>query len=810
MKTQQIAFVGGEIAPSLHGRIDLAKVQVGVAKAENMVILAHGGAGFRPGSIFIAETKDSSKESRLIPFQFSTTQAYMIEVGDYYMRIYMNSGQIIHTTSTTSAWATSTAYAQTAFVKHNDVIYRCLQGHTSGSTTEPGVGASWETYWIIDDVFEILTPYADDDIWWLHYTQSADTLFLACEGYAPRELTRSGHTVWTLSSYLFKDGPFLKINETDTTLTLSAVSGSTGLKGESVDVTASASLFVAGDVGRWIKIKYSRPESLLYSGSYDINAEWTSTAWTVDGPFRIRYKFDSTDEQSTARYVEVSFDGGTTWEQYESLDNVSSYTELIGELRSEDYNDAVIKMRFHAMGGTPVFKWNVYSSREDRYALLKITSVTSGTVVRAEVMKTATYLGKPTKLWYLGAWGDTPGYPGVCMFFQGRLGWGRTTTEPQTVWLSKSNDFDKFGTSVPLTDEDAITLSLASLQVNAVQSMAPLKSLLIFTTGTEWSVSSGTGDKPITPTASFPDAESNNGANDLQPLLVGKQALYLDYYGNVVRDIGYKLESDGQDGVNRSLLASHLLDGYTVYDWAFQQSPWSVAWCARNDGKLLGLTFMLEHDVWAWHQHDLGGDVESVATIKGTLGNELWMIVKRTVNGATKRYVERLAFESEVNYLDCAMWLTGPFTTKITGLTHLAGETVSMIADGTLYEDQVVNASGEISITGTLTNVLVGIPYTGEIRTLPQEYETKQGASMGDRRKVTEVILRLLSSRYGWVGPDTSHLNPIQETLTASYTGIVKITPDTVFDEYGQTSIVQDKPYPFKVLSLATRIEHAD
>lgn len=195
INTMQPSFTGGEFAPPLYYRTDLQKYSTGCKTLKNFIVHPHGGASNRPGLEYIDATKDSTKKSRLIPFEFSTEQAYVIEAGNLYFRYYKDGGQI-------------------------------LDGETA---------------------YEVETPYLEADLPLIKYTQSADVLFLVHPDYAPRTLTRTDHTDWTLANYTFNYGPYMRINATATTITLSGTSGS-------VTLTASAALFNAGHVGAWWKV----------------------------------------------------------------------------------------------------------------------------------------------------------------------------------------------------------------------------------------------------------------------------------------------------------------------------------------------------------------------------------------------------------------------------------------------------------------------------------------------------------------------------------------------------------------------------
>ena len=167
----QPSFARGELTPELHRRIDLSSYAIGAETVKNMIVLPRGGLQSRAGTKFLGETKTSSKKSRLIPFIYSTEQAYMLEFGNGYMRVWKDGGIVL-----------------------------------DGSS----------------NIYELVTPYTDSDIWNIKTEQSADVLYIVCEGFSPRKITRTGHAAWTIEECDFIGGPLMDENtDAGTTLTIS-------------------------------------------------------------------------------------------------------------------------------------------------------------------------------------------------------------------------------------------------------------------------------------------------------------------------------------------------------------------------------------------------------------------------------------------------------------------------------------------------------------------------------------------------------------------------------------------------------------
>ena len=755
-------FTAGELSPNMYGRTDIEKYYNGCMTMENFLVLPQGGAYRRPGSRYVAEVKTSSLFTRLVPFVFSTTQAYILEFGNLYMRVYYDGGQV-----------------------------------QSGST-----------------VYEVVTPYTTAQLPDLKFAQSADTLYIVHPSHEPRQLTRTAHTTWTLNTFDWENGPFMKDNDDDShTLTVSAYfPDSTGLYGETVTVTSSADVFTANDVGRWLKIRYTDPGTLINDGEYDPYLPgYIGGPWDVDGKFELLYLFsDYSDGSVSLRY---SVDGGTTYQDYMTFSAHTGTAKLTvtGELRSEDYNHVTPKLRFYANRNTHRFYWNLKKVREARTGYLKITAYTSAKEVRAKVYRRCSNLGIPTTNWALGAWGTVPGWPSSVTFHQGRLVFAGTTSEPSKVWMSVSDDYPNYDTGEGDEDSDAVGLTPIASEVNNVMWMASKGNLLIGTAGDEW-VFDGANITPTNP----PHArrETNFGSAKWQAVIANGYVVFVQDGEKIVRQVQYDYYSDTYFAIDLTAMSDHITgDGISYL--AYLKSPWSTIWTCRDDGELIGLTYVPEHKVFAWHRHDLGGDVESVACIPG----EIWVVVKRTINGATVRYIERiLPWDGTLNnsvFMDCAAEYSGTATATITGLSYLEGETVGIISNGKYVGTKVVS-SGSITLDATTTHAWVGLPYTSTLKTINIEHANPPGTSQGAKRRIVHAIARLVNTVGGKVGFNASDADDIEyddegnpnvstPELFTGDTNPVLITTSSGRPQY--LTLVQDEPYPFSVSAVVLRME---
>jgi len=768
----QPSFNSGELSPRLGGRVDLEKYASGLDTCLNFKIHPHGGASRREGFRYIAETKTSAKESRLIPFEYSVSQAYMIEVGDEYLRFYMDGGQIV-APSSPDAWVTATDYIDGDFVTQAATVYRCVEGHTSGVFADDLTAGKW----VASTIYELQSPWTEDDLTYIRYAQTADIMYIVHPDYKPRKLTRTGHRDWTLTEVTFEWGPWRDINDSAITLNAGAVTG-TGIA-----LVASAAFFDADHVGAYFK---------MHSG----------------------YVLVTTVTDSTNAVCTV-------------IDDMTAHTA--------------------------------------------------------------------TTDWYESAWSDYRGWPHTVTFFEERLVFGGNDSQPQTLWFSKTTDYESFDISSPLVDTDACAYTLAADQVNVIRWLKSGKRLLIGTSGGEWWATGSTDNEAISPSSILVRRETTFGSEPVDPVLVGNAVLMAQKPGSKVREFAYQdYEYVGRDLI---VLSEHLFAQYSIIDMSYQQSPDQILWIVREDGALVALTYMPEHDVYGWHRHTTQGDFEAVATIPGDTQDELWVIVKRSVDDSDVRYVERLdpgftgASVDETLWVDCGLdyegdtmtitgitcadpvvvtgaanpfsdddtvqfvgvggttelngnrytvsngdgttfelqsdgvdvdgsgftaWTSGGTVRKvvstISGLSHLEGETVSVLGDGGHQPDKTV-ASGSISLSRPANSVQVGLSYTSDMKTMRAEHP--QRSMQGKIKRIYKAIIRVFNTVGFQAGKDADTLEEMlfrdgddyMGTPPDLYTGDKEFLFPEGYDTQGQVLIRQDAPLPLTVLAIIPEME---
>jgi len=801
----QNSFAGGEVSPAMYGRTDMAKYAVSVRALYNCYAHLHGGASNRPGTEFIAKSRyGGAKRCRVVGFEFSTEQAYELEFGDYYIRFYMDGGQIVTTDNMP---------------------------------------------------YEVSSPYPEAALEELTFTQSADTLFIFHPDYSTSMLTRTGHTLWTLSAFEFRGGPWLKANTTDTIITPSGTSGT-------VILTSSDNVFQAEHVGalwrlrhfleskkmwgtpnpgKWSAyVEYGQNNCVIYSGkAYFCLSGVTSATPPPNDPTHWEECSDNTSFEITV-YRSWSFVTNGWWKgkllvqqytdgQWKTIHNLTS-TENKNYSESGTVDEPT---RFRVTGesfqqtGTGeaydrgYFQFNTLAIEHEGWGV--ISSYTNEKQVELTVKKE---FGKAeaTKDWAEGAWSAVRGYPGCATFtHDDRMMFACTRYAPNTYWMSQTSDYSNLSTSLPETlDTDAITSPLVSRQVNQIRHMVAMGEVLALTSGSEWKIGPGPNGTAFTPTSVQARIQGYRGSSKVAPVIIGNRILYVQDMGATIRDLGYALDVDSYTGNDLSVLARHLFAGYQIVSIAYQQEPDSIVWMVRSDGILLSLTYLRDQDVWAWGRHETDGQFESVCAISGQDRTEIWFVVRREINGQAERYIERLAARSttpdtkEKFFVDSGLTYRGSPATKISGLEHLEGKTVSILADGNVLPQQVVT-EGKVILPVECQIAYIGLPYLAEIETLNVDFPAKDGTIQGRKKRIPKVTLRMENSRGAWVGPRREKMTEIKWRSTENYDEPIRLyTGDKEVEIYSEPTrdarlvIQQRDPLPLTVLAIMAVVEFED
>tara|TARA_R100001443_G_scaffold15093_2_gene24910 strand:- start:8596 stop:10968 length:2373 start_codon:yes stop_codon:yes gene_type:complete len=780
------SFTGGEITPRLSGRTGLAKYAEGLSDLTNFLVLPQGGVTRRPGTEFLGEVKDSDDETRLIPFQFKTSDTYILEFGDQIMRVYRNGQQVL------------------------TVSPKTLSAMTNAN---PGV----------------FTTSTD------HGLSNGDEIFLNIEGKAATYLPN------------LQNRNFRIANKTNTTFTL------TDLHGAAINTTSEGT-FSAGEtqtVDKIYEIATIYPKADLSGLNYVQSAD---TMYFVHSSYKI---------QTLTR----------------TANNAWAFSDF-------------------SVAGTP-----------------------------SPTINSANH------------------YPSVVTFFEQRLVFANTATNPQTLWFSKNGDYDNFAVG-SATADDALIYTIASNTVNEIRWMSATRVLTVGTAGGEFVVTTS-NEGPITPTTTLIRKYSNYGSATVAPVQVADVTLFLQRNGRKVREFKYVGDVDefGYQAPDMTILSEHITKG-GITEFAYQQEPDSIVWALRSDGTLLSMTYRREEQVVAWSKHVIGGVigtttvnvgsvtssfggktitlakgdgtsvtftsdppgttsatstlhfipvlndsnttatnlattinnhsdftatassaavtikssigqvvtatssddnnlrcasqtnavVESIATLPSSDGeDELYLIVKRTINGATKRYIERLksiefgTTTEEAFFCDSALTFPGPDawptpvdystarTTAMTGLWHLEGQIISITANGAAHAVRTVSG-GDVTLSYDSTLAVMGLGYNSNMKTLRLEAGSVDGTSQGKPKRLHGVTVRLLNTVGLDVGPNSSTLESVpfrDSSMAASeavplFTGDKEVEFTGTFYDNDTVFIRQTQALPLTVLAIYPRLTTFD
>jgi hypothetical protein len=455
------------------------------------------------------------------------------------------------------------------------------------------------------------------------------------------------------------------------------------------------------------------------------------------------------------------------------------------------------------------------------YAIRKLTR----TADNNWTFSTASITGSPSP-----ALNDTTNnYPSVVTFFEQRLVFGATNNNPQTLWFSKNGDYENFTTGTG--DDDALVYTIASNQVNAIRYLSATRVLTIGTTGGEY-VLTATSDGPVTPTTTLIRKYSNYGSAAVEPVQVADVTLFVQRGGRKVREFRYvgDINVSAYQAPDITIVAEHITAG-GLSAFAYQQEPDGVIWAVRADGTLLGVTYRREEEVVAWHKHLIGGEfsggqavVESIATLPSDTGeDELYMIVKRTINGVTKRYVEQMrpfnfgGVTTGAFFVDCGLRYEGTATGTLSGLYHLEGETVTVLANGATHPDREVTGGG-ITLAYNSTTAAVGYNYTSSMQTMRIEAGSADGTSQGKPKRIHAVTLRLLETVGIEVGNSSNENDRVffrdssmpMDQAVPLFTGDKDIEFPGGYDDDDRLYVRQTQPLPMSVLALFPRMNTFD
>jgi hypothetical protein len=845
----QSNFNGGEWSPLAYGRFDLAKFKNGLALCQNYIPTQQGGLTRRPGFAFVAQVKDSTYAPRLQAFEFSVTQAYILEIGNLYARIFANGQPLLNA----------------------------------------GVPV------------EVVTPYLTSELWGMCFAQSADTLYIAHANHPPAKLQRAGALAWTYTPVSLLDGPYLPVNVTATTLTPSGIQA-VATATQSGGGVQNTIVISNGGMG----YDSANPPAISFTGGAGANAAATAnvvngaiTAITVTNPgtgytsnptvvIAPPIVTSGTSIVTASSVVGINATTGNTGTGFRSTDvgrtlrlkcggvwlwgTISSFTDtthvqwaIAPPLGSQLPTTATATAN---VSGGSVFSVTVtnggsgYGAQPPSLTFggpgsgaIAYANLTNGVVTSVTISVTGTgytlaptvTLAAPTAIvpatttfWCLGLYNATDGYPSTVTFHQSRLIWGGAANSPGRLDGSNSGDYENQAPTNldgTVVDSNAIGFDLDAGVVNAIQWMSSdAQGLLVGTAGGEWIVAptGGTG-AAITPSNVNAQFLGNYGSKQIPPLRVGKQTLFVQRTGRKLREMTYQFMYNTFQTLDISLVSEHLTKT-GLKQLALQLAPQQIIWAVRNDGTLVAITYDKDQETCGWHQHPMsaGAIVESVATIPAPdiTRDDVWCVVNRPVIGGifgevirtielmSKPWEDGDAIEN-AKFLDGSVTSTGTLGLNyIVGLNHLVGQTVSVLVDGAVHPDCVVDNTGQITLNYLGYTRYAGLEYKSAGRTLCIESGGAEGPTQGKYKKVFRTIFRFfqsiglsLESQSSPTGLDVQPWRSSTDDMdsqVALYDGFKRWTYDGVSSEAGDVYWETDSPLPSNITCLTVQLDTQD
>lgn len=429
-------------------------------------------------------------------------------------------------------------------------------------------------------------------------------------------------------------------------------------------------------------------------------------------------------------------------------------------------NDLTLKRNYNTITWASVSgaeRYNVYKAENSQF--YGYIGTTSSTSFRDDNIGPALDKSPPEAYDPFDAAGN---YPSTVTFFEQRLMFGRTHNSPNAVWGSRSAQFENFDRSSPLRDDDSMTFAVVAGRVNAVNQLVSTTSLLALTSDSIFRIDGDPNGGYLTAAQTAVRRQVGRGGSRLSPLVVDNVVFYTPSVGNSVRTINYSFELDGFRSDDVSIFSPHLFLGHNIVSWCYAQEPNSVIWAVRDDGKLLCFTWEQAQQVWGWTLCETDGEVLSCCSISERGEDRVYLLVRRTVSGVVKTFVERMAsarWESQEDccFLDCAISYSydDPQRT-FNNLWHLEGETVWGLIDGQVIKDLTVS-DGSVTLPDTVDAVrkaTFGIPFSATVQTNPVMIQAGNiGSNAGRKQQPGEVVLHLMDTRGILVGaarPDLS------------------------------------------------------
>jgi hypothetical protein len=769
----QPAFNGGEWSPNLYARVDIAKYRSATALLENFFVDYRGGASTRPGSAYVIRVYDNASPTRIINFQASFNVGYAVEIGDGYMRFIYHGAPVLET-----------AFNITAATQANPCVIT-VPGHD----------------FIVDD--------------WIFISGVVGMTQLNGRYFQVQAVVGDDVTLGSLEG--------VNINS----LAYSAyVSGGTAAK-----VYTISSPYTSADDLRLIKFAQSTNQMILCHPNHDV---YVLTLIAADNWTLVAATFGAGVSAPGAPTITTTLAAGSVYYAYV----VTAFDTAGAESNASTPGTLSAVQDIRSVAGSNTVSWSTVSGANG-YFIYK-ASVSYGAAVPSDV-----------QFGYVGtAYGNdfvdsnisadftytppiannpfatvNPTAPG---FAQQRLVLAAPEEAPATFYMSKPGLYFNFDYQDPIVPSDSITATLVSGVQNTIKSIVgSAAGMLLLTDQAVWLVNGGSAGSAITAVSSVANPQSYIGASDVPPLVINYDIVFVQSKGSAIRSLSYNVYYNIFTGNDVSVMSSHLFFNYTILEWCWAEQPFYTAQAVRNDGVILSMTYMKEQEFVGWSHYVTNGTYESICSVteelsSGVAVDAVYTIVTRTVEGVDIQYIERFAQRTFPNgyvsawCVDSGLQYTGAPATTFTGAEHLAGLTVTGLADGEIITPFVMPLTGFFTLATAASTVTIGLAYTCKLQTLP--LEVGEPSIQGDVKKITQVNIRVAETLGLSIGSSFSSLTAMKDLvlgavssqltgmpsqiITDLVTGDAVTILDPTYTVLGQFCIQQSQPYPATVLGV--------
>lgn len=759
----QLAFSSGLLSQALWGRAELAKYDSGCKVLTNMLVAPEGGAMNRPGTLFVLPLKDQTRKARLIPFKFNAKQAYVLEFSHLTMRIIKDGGYVLepskNVTGATKANPGVITSNSHGFSNGDIVSFASVGGMTQLNGRTYTVANVTTNTFTLKDVFGVnvnTTGYGT-------YTSG---------GTVSRVAT-------IVSPYAETDLALMKFVQSKDVVTITKLDQIAGTDMEERKLTRT-------DHHLWTFSVPTFTPTMAAPGT--VTAVVTTGTGSTSYTYQVTCVATDTEEESLPTQSNTITNNLTT----AGNKNTISWTAVAG-----------------------ASKYNVYKNDNGVYGFIGQAAGAGPTITFVDDNIDAD--GGDTPPASRNPFSGAGNRPACATYHQQRLVRAGSLNKIQTFEMSQTGLFYNMSVASPAKATDAISWTIDDTEANEIRHMRSWKKdLFLFTSGGVWAAV--TNGEPVKLDTLSVERQENWGCSHVPPLLIGSEFLYLQDDDCTIRNIGYSFENDSYIGDELNILARDFFETRAVKEWTFARDPFRIVWCVMDDGKLMGLTYVKGQNMFAWHYHETDGEYESVASVPEGKEYAVYLVVKRTVNGQTMRYVERMAtrrfvLESDQYFVDCGGTYNGTATTTVTGVDHLEGKTISILADGGV-EPQKVVTNGQFTISHPASKIQYGLPYNADLQPVGVDL-SGSAEGMAVRKSVSDVLIRVRRTVTLKAGPNASNLHEFKQSGETQIYGsapsfnngvlAMSVTPDWSYD--ASVFIRQDQPLALHITGILANVQ---